>query len=133
MNHDGLPDIIISDPQAHTIGGASPGEIYVIYGRRKQDDPPVGPFQLLQNYPNPFNASTVIRYRLEKAQVIRIDIYNARGQRIRRLVEGNMPAGEHRAIWDGHDESRQQVGSGVYFCRIIGENFSESIKLLFLK
>jgi flagellar hook assembly protein FlgD len=106
----------------------------VIYGRRKQDEPPpVGPFQLLQNYPNPFNASTVIRYRLEKSQVIRIDIYNARGQHIRRLVEGNMPAGEHRAIWDGHDERLQQVGSGVYFCRIIGENFSESIKLLYLK
>ncbi len=133
INNDGLPDIIISDPHAHTIGGASPGEIYVIYGRRKQDDPPVGPFQLLQNYPNPFNASTVIRYRLEQAQVIQIDIYNSRGQKIRRLVEGNMPAGEHRAIWDGHDESLQQVGSGVYFCRIIGETFSESIKLLYLK
>jgi hypothetical protein len=44
-----------------------------------------------------------------------------------------MPAGEHRAIWDGYDASFRQVGGGVYFCRIIGENFTESIKLVYLR
>ncbi|NIT56582.1 MAG: T9SS type A sorting domain-containing protein [Aliifodinibius sp.] len=134
MNSDGLPDIIISDPHAHTIGGASPGEIYIIYGRTRQSQPPsVEAPQILQNYPNPFNATTIIRYSLDRAQHVRMAIYNSRGQKVRQLVEGGRLAGEYKAIWDGYDANFQQVGSGVYFCRIVGETFAHSIKLLYLK
>lgn len=134
INGDGIDDIVVSGPATRTISGNSSGEVYVIYGRSKQNSPPmVEKSQILQNFPNPFNANTVIRYRLERAQYVRLTIYNALGKEVRRLVDGKMEAGEHRAIWNGYDANFKQVGSGVYFCRIIGEAFSESIKLLYLK
>jgi len=134
VNDDDINDIIIGAPRAQSATGRWSGEVYVIYGRSAKITPPAfEKARLLQSFPNPFNANTVIRYELEQTQHIQMSIYNARGQKITQLVDGVMPAGEHRAIWNGHDANFRQVGSGVYFCRIVGETFTQSIKLLYLK
>jgi len=134
INGDGIDDVIAAAPDTKTKNGVFGGEVYIIYGRSTQNqEPAVQQPQLLHNYPNPFNANTVIRYQLPAAQRVRLAIYNARGREVRLLVDGEMAAGEHRAIWDGHDEHFQPVGSGMYFCRMVGEEFTQSIKLLYLK
>ncbi len=134
INGDGIDDVIAAAPETKTKNGVFGGEVYIIYGRSTQNqEPAVQQPQLLHNYPNPFNANTVIRYQLPVAQRVRLAIYNARGREVRLLVDGEMAVGEHRAIWDGHDEHFQPVGSGMYFCRMVGEEFTQSIKLLYLK
>jgi hypothetical protein len=72
-------------------------------------------FQLAQNHPNPFNGQTTIEYSLPEPSHVRINIYNALGQLVRKLVDENEAAGIQRAIWDGKDNDRRSVGSGVYF------------------
>ena len=134
VNGDGIDDMLVGAPDTRIAHNRQAGEVYVIYGRSTQNqEPAVEQPQLLHNYPNPFNADTIIRYRLPAAQRVRLGIYNAMGQEVRLLVDGEMAAGEHRAIWDGHDGHFQPVGSGVYFCRMVGEEFTQSIKLLYLK
>lgn len=134
INGDSINDVVVSGPEARTVSGNRSGEVYVIYGRSANTlSPKFEKGQLLQSFPNPFNANTVIRYQLAQTQPIRMAIYNARGQKVRQLVDGVMEAGEHRAIWDGHDDNFEKSGSGIYFCRIVGESFVESIKLLYLR
>jgi|GEM_PF-7110015 len=134
VNGDAINDIIIGAPGVKTTTGKWSGEVYVIYGRSaNRPGPTFQKAQILQSFPNPFNANTVIRYQLPAAQRVRMTIYNARGREVRLLVDGEMAAGEHRAIWDGHDGHFQPVGSGMYFCRMVGESFTQSIKLLYLK
>ena len=41
-------------------------------------------------------------------------VYNALVQRIRRLATAFLPAGAHRAHWDGRDEAGREAASGVY-------------------
>jgi hypothetical protein len=71
-------------------------------------------FALYGNYPNPFNAATVIRYSIQEAEIVQLDIYNIKGQRIRSLVRQKMAEGEHDTVWDGTDENGIGVSSGIY-------------------
>lgn len=75
-------------------------------------------FQLDQNYPNPFNPATTISYQLQQNAHIWLGIYNATGQLVRTLVEGEKNAGIWQASWDGRNAAGEHLGSGIYFCRL---------------
>jgi len=90
-------------------------------------------FQLSQNYPNPFNPQTSIGFNLPSAGHVTLKVYNILGQEVAVLVDGELTAGPHQAVWDGTDESGQAVTSGVYFYRITTESASQTRKMLLMK
>ena len=90
-------------------------------------------FSLRQNYPNPFNPTTVIEYALPKASEVKIQIYNILGQKVRILVEEHQEPGYKTIHWDGKDDHGNEVGSGVYFCRIVAGDFVKCKKMALLK
>ena len=75
-------------------------------------------YALYGNAPNPFNPETSIGYALPVASVVELTVYDVVGQRVRVLVSGVHAPGMHEVVWDGRDDSGQQVGSGVYFYRL---------------
>jgi streptogramin lyase len=90
-------------------------------------------FVLTQNYPNPFNPETRIEYVLPVAAEVHLEIFNLLGQRVRVLVNQKQPAGVHRMIWDGTDDSGRRISSGVYVYRLRAGAFVQSRKLLVLR
>ena len=77
-------------------------------------------FQLGQNYPNPFNPDTTIPLRVSTAGgALRLEVFNAAGQRIRTLVDEVLPAGQRSVSWDGRDSDGRFVSSGTYIYRAI--------------
>ncbi|NUM77642.1 PQQ-dependent sugar dehydrogenase, partial [candidate division KSB1 bacterium] len=90
--------------------------------------------RLAQNYPNPFNPTTLIRYALAQPGKVVLDIYNLKGERIKRLVQAQQEAGEHAVAWNGLDEAGQRQASGIYFYRLqIGDSYVETRRMTFLK
>lgn len=81
------------------------------------ENPVVGPeqFTLYQNSPNPFNPETVIRFALPQAAQVELQLYDLTGRQIRVLLAEPLPAGWHRARWNGRDYAGQPLPSGVYF------------------
>ena len=75
-------------------------------------------FALWPCFPNPFNASTVIRYDLPSPSFVRLEIYNALGQKIKTLVNAKESAGEHRIQWDATNDAGQPAPSGVYLVHL---------------
>ena len=73
---------------------------------------------LSQNYPNPFNPSTTIKYSLPSRAHVSLDIFDASGRRIKRLVDKVRDEGRHEANWSGINENGERVTSGVYFYRL---------------
>ncbi|MEE8417499.1 MAG: C25 family cysteine peptidase, partial [candidate division Zixibacteria bacterium] len=90
-------------------------------------------FFISQNYPNPFNPVTTISYGLPGGADVRIEIYNILGQNVRTLVDERQAAGYRSIIWDGNDDSGNQVSTGVYFYRIEADDYHASKKMLLIK
>jgi len=85
-------------------------------------------YALKQNYPNPFNPTTMIEYHLPRANEVTLDIYNLRGQLVKRLVDGEQPAGVHTVTFDAGG-----LASGIYFYRLQTAGFTRTRKMLILK
>ena len=85
-------------------------------------------FQLYQNYPNPFNPSTMIKFRLLKAQHTKIEIYNSLGQQIKTLLNQKMSPGKHELKFNAVD-----LPGGVYIYKIMSGDFIAVKKMLYLK
>jgi hypothetical protein len=90
-------------------------------------------YSLSQNYPNPFNPSTEIAFAMPKAGEVRIDVINMLGQTVKTLTSGVRAAGNHRVTWDGTNEHGNDVSSGVYFYRIVSNDYTTSKKMVLLK
>ena len=87
-----------------------------------------GNYSLHQNYPNPFNPSTNIIFGLPKESYVTIEIYNSIGQHLKTIASGKYGAGNHSVKWNASG-----YASGVYFCRLIANDFSESRPMLLVK
>jgi hypothetical protein len=84
-------------------------------------------------YPNPFNPSTRVRYTLPARGHVAIDVYDARGGHVTRLVNEAQDEGAHAVAWDGTDSRGAHAGSGVYFARVTHTAGSRSYKLVLVK
>ncbi len=98
----------------------------------RSGDTPVK-FDLGQNFPNPFNPSTQISFALPKKGRVELAIYNVQGAKVRTLVSGIREPGNRIVTWDGADQSGRQAPPGLYLCRIQGEGYQKTIKMLILK
>ena len=96
-------------------------------------------FALEQNYPNPFNPSTRIQFTLPKKKHVKLEIYNALGERIATLVDETRQAGYYSEQFNATG-----LASGVYFYRMqagdpssrsagSGQSFVDTKNLLLLK
>jgi len=89
--------------------------------------------ELAANYPNPFNPSTTIRYSTAANGPVTLDIYNIKGQLVKRLVDEDKAAGQHTVVFDGTDNNGRPVSSGVYYYRMRAGKFSSTRKMILLK
>jgi hypothetical protein len=94
---------------------------------------PAGKYALSQNYPNPFNPTTTIDYSLKATGHVSLNIYNVAGQLVRSLVDDTKAAGSFKIEWNGRDNVGQAVSSGVYFYKLISNDFSMTKKMVLLK
>jgi|GEM_PF-3677672 len=90
-------------------------------------------FALHQNYPNPFNPETRIEFSLPRTSFVTIEIFNILGQRVRTLVNERLSVGYKNVTWNGRDDNGLSVSSGIYFYRIVTDDFAESKKMILLK
>ncbi|HXV14377.1 MAG TPA: T9SS type A sorting domain-containing protein, partial [Candidatus Krumholzibacteria bacterium] len=98
------------------------------------DTAPVYTNRLEQNYPNPFNPQTTIGFSLKERGRVRIDVFNVAGEHVRTLLDETRAAGAHTDVrWDGKDGSGRSVASGVYFCRLVADRFSQTRKMVLVQ
>jgi WD40 repeat protein len=75
--------------------------------------------ELMPLYPNPANPEVWIPFALSESADVEIRIYDINGRLVRRLALGRIEAGIYlskgrAAHWDGRNESRERVASGMY-------------------
>jgi len=87
---------------------------------------------MLSNYPNPFNPTTTIFFlTTEITENTELTIYNLKGQKIRQFSIFN---GQSSIVWDGTDQNKNPVSSGIYFFRLnIDGKIKISKKMILMK
>jgi hypothetical protein len=93
------------------------------------DDRPAA-FALRQGRPNPFGAKTSIAFDLPEDCAVSLRVFDAQGRQVKTLVDRVYPAGRHTATWAGDDYASKPVGSGIYFVRMVAEDFKAVSKVL---
>jgi Peptidase family C25/FlgD Ig-like domain/Propeptide_C25 len=89
--------------------------------------------KLYQNHPNPFNPFTQINFDLPDECEVNLKIYNARGQFIKEIADGEYNAGPHFAIWDGTDKYGKPVSSGIYLYKLETGSKTKAKKMILIK
>ena len=87
----------------------------------------------LSVYPNPFNLTVTIRYSLTETALVKIEIYNMLGTKIKSLVNNLQSPGIHSVNWNALNQSGEQTGKGIYFYHIHIGDFSTTGKILYVE
>ncbi|MCP4634251.1 MAG: T9SS type A sorting domain-containing protein, partial [candidate division Zixibacteria bacterium] len=88
---------------------------------------------LSQSYPNPFNPMATIPYGLPKASQVKLVVYDITGRFVKTLVDDYQSAGYKYVIWDGTNESGDNVATGIYFYNLHAGEFQKLKKMTLLK
>jgi hypothetical protein len=116
-----------------TMGYHGPASVFFTVGGNG-GAPAIPKFTRLENaYPNPFNPDTTIRYQLNNAGHVKIDIYDQRGRKVRSFERGHAAAGRYGLLWDGCDSSGKTLPSGVYLVKMGSGSYSGSKKVVLQK
>ncbi len=91
----------------------------------------VNSFELYQNYPNPFNPSTTIRFKLNKSENVKVNIYNSLGELVDTIVDNYLGIGLHEVVFNSN--SYNSISSGIYYYQISSESFSLTKGMVLLK
>jgi len=85
-------------------------------------------FSLSQNYPNPFNSSSKISFEIAKQGGVKLEVFDITGKKLMTLVNRTLTPGLYEEYFDG-----SQLTSGVYFYKLVANNFAETKKMLIVK
>ena len=80
--------------------------------------------------PNPFSGNVRIRFLLPTDGKVSVRIYNAAGEAIASLHEGDLNAGYHTFNWNGRSRWGKPVPHGIYFLYVESEALRFSRKLI---
>jgi hypothetical protein len=83
---------------------------------------------LSQNYPNPFNPETKIQFSIPKNGLVKIVVYDMLGREVKELVNEFKQQGSYNVSFNGANFS-----SGIYFYKLITDDFIETKKMILVK
>jgi len=95
---------------------------------------PLLDIQGIHVYPNPFNPNTMIRFDLNKATKLSLDVFDLTGKHLAQLAENTLfPAGRSEVAWQGIDENGVPVATGVYVCKLTANSRTWTAKMALLR
>ncbi len=83
--------------------------------------------------PNPFNPATTLAFTLPDQRRVELAVFDARGRRVRQLLDGVVGPGRHEVRWDGTGDDRRPAASGAYLCRLRAGSFSATRRLTLVR
>ncbi len=85
-------------------------------------------FELKQNYPNPFNPSTKISFKIADIGNVSLKVYDINGKEVVTLISKEMNAGNYEVTFDAN-----KLSSGVYFYKLVTNEFSDTKRMMLVK
>ncbi|MFC2121910.1 SUMF1/EgtB/PvdO family nonheme iron enzyme, partial [Bacteroidota bacterium] len=71
-----------------------------------------------KSYPNPFSNSTTIEYQVTDYSMVSLKIYDLQGKVVKTLINNYETPGRKTIVWNGTDNSGNQLVSGIFLILI---------------
>ena len=98
------------------------------------DSAPILTATLNQNFPNPFNPTTTINFSIpEGGSNTELVVFNVKGQKVKSLINDVLPTDNYDVVWNGQDDTGNEVSSGLYFYKLTNGNFISTKKMMLMK
>ena len=98
------------------------------------DSAPIITASLYQNFPNPFNPTTTISFSVPECETnTQLVVFNVKGQKVKSLINGVLPSDKYSVVWDGKDETGNNVSSGIYFYKLTNADYVSTKKMMLMK
>lgn len=98
-----------------------------------EDGSAAGAERLQPPAPNPGHGATMVSYSLIEAGPVQLGVFDVSGRLVRRLIDGERPAGRQTITWNGTDASGSPVRAGLYYVRISGRGFRQTRAVVLLR
>lgn len=85
-------------------------------------------YVLQQNYPNPFNPLTKINFSIPLTGNVKLAVYDIAGNEVSVLTNGQMVPGNYSADFDASN-----LASGVYFYKLVTDEFTATKRMILVK
>lgn len=88
-------------------------------------------FALYNNYPNPFNPVTTINFDIPNIsgdKTVKIIVFDILGRQVEQILNQEMQPGKYSLKWDA-----SKFSSGIYFYKIIANNFIDTKRMILVK
>lgn len=85
-------------------------------------------YSLSQNYPNPFNPVTQISFAIPKNGLVTIKVYDILGREAAIIANKEFMAGTYKVDFDA-----SSLASGIYFYKLVSDDFTETKKMMLVK
>ena len=135
-----IPDIV-GDLSMEMVAGGRNGMVTVFsgglntatgFGEISEDPESI----MASCYPNPFISrfgnGCRIDYMINHGAYTEVNIYDMQGHLIAQMDRGFKQKGLYTAEWDGNDQSGGRLPAGLYFCRIVSGDRSQTLKISIL-
>ncbi|MGD9141701.1 MAG: FlgD immunoglobulin-like domain containing protein [bacterium] len=83
--------------------------------------------------PNPFTTETRIAFNMSRQGHVRLSVYTPEGRLVTDVVDETMGPGSHSAVWNGRDGSGNEMGSGIYYYRLVTGETTLTGKMILLR
>lgn len=128
IRHESAPGTIVRTPAAGSYFSSAIGSQDIVL----ETTPAPGGYVLENNYPNPFNNLTSFRFYSPIVSTGRLVIYNALGEQIKMLYNGDFKLGYSTFTWDGKNDKGDRMPGGVYFYSVIYAGNQLTQKMVYL-
>ena len=98
----------------------STGEIRrIVYHGAAGMPPDEAAAEFLPPWPSPARGFVSLAFRLPRRAVVSLELFGARGDRVRRLLRSRIEGpGERALLWDGLDDEGRRAPAGLYLARL---------------
>ncbi len=115
------------------IGSAAYGAMYVTGANGTVNISKIGTevpskYELKQNFPNPFNPTTKISFAIPNSGMVKLTVFDISGKEVATLVNDRLNAGTYN-----YEFNASKLSSGVYFYRLITNDFVDTKKMTLVK
>lgn len=90
-------------------------------------------YELSECTPNPSSGLTNMTISIPTASKVKVEVYDAMGNKVKTLIDGYYNAGKAEINWDSKNDSGLNMSTGVYFVKMTSGAFSTAQRMMLVR